>query len=85
MLSKITKSLLKTLTGAGAILLTIPASARSCKELAKITIPGVSITFSNDVVSGQFTPPGEDKMFRYPGVLPCSCDGEARFRFRHQF
>ena len=66
MLSKITKSLLKTLTGAGAILLTIPASARSCKELAKITIPGVSITFSNDVVSGQFTPPGEDKMLDTP-------------------
>lgn len=66
MLSKITKSLLKTLTGAAVIVLTIPASARSCKELAKIAIPGVSIKCSNDVVSGQFTPPGSDKVLATP-------------------
>ena len=65
MFLNISKSLLM-LTGAAAIVLAIPADASSCKELAKAAIPGVSITSSDEVASGQFTHSGSDKVLASP-------------------
>jgi len=48
------------------IVLTIPASATRCAELAKLTIPGVSVTSASDVAAGHFTPPVADKALHIP-------------------
>jgi feruloyl esterase len=48
------------------IVLTIPASAATCEDLAKIAISGASVTSASDVAAGHFRPPGSDNVLDTP-------------------
>ncbi len=48
------------------IVLTIPASATTCEDLAKIAISGASVTSASDVAAGHFSPPRSDKALDTP-------------------
>jgi hypothetical protein len=60
-------SLLTTLTKTAVIIfLSMPASATRCEDLAKLTIPGVSVTLASHVAAGHFRPPASDKILDTP-------------------
>ena len=51
---------------ASLILAALPASAESCADLVKLTIPDVTVTSAIKVSSGQFTPPGSSETLLIP-------------------
>ncbi len=67
------------------IVLTIPASAAPCAELAKVSIAGVSITSATDVAAGHFTIPGSEEVLDTPafcrviGVASTTSDSVINF------
>lgn len=61
-----------------AIVLTIPANAATCAELAKLSIAGVSITSATDVAVGHFTVPSSEKVLDTPAFCRVVATGSLK-------